>query len=64
MENTDNILKAYCLKCKDKKEIINGKIMTNKKGNKYLQSNCSVCNNKINKFLKKDTKIDVDLSKE
>ena len=60
MENTDNKVYGYCLCCKDKKELHNGKILTNKKGGKYIQSNCSVCNNKINRFLKKD----VDLLKE
>ena len=60
MENTENKLISYCLKCKVKKEINNGKILTNKKGNKYIQGNCD-CGCKINKFLKKDTKIDVDI---
>ena len=53
MENINSKMHSYCLKCKDKKEILNGKILTNKKGGKYIQSNCSSCNNKINKFLKK-----------
>ena len=57
---TENKVYGYCLKCKDKKEIHNGKILTNKKGVKYIQSNCE-CGCKINKFLKNDTKIDVDL---
>ncbi len=60
---TENKMYSYCLKCKDKKLMNNGKILTNKKGNKYLQGTCD-CGCKMNKFLKKDTKIDVDLSKE
>ncbi len=63
MENTDNIVRAYCLKCKDKKELFNGRILTNKRGLKYIQGNCE-CGCKVNKFLKKDTKIDVDLPNE
>jgi hypothetical protein len=63
MENTENINRAYCLKCKEKKEMHNCKLLTNKKGNEYLQSNCE-CGTKMNKFLKKDTQIDVDLPKE
>jgi len=45
---------AYCLKCKTKKNIINGSLKTNKKGNKYIQGNCDDCNTKINRILKKD----------
>ncbi len=60
MENNHNKVQGYCLKCKDKKELFNGKILTNKKGNKFIQGNCA-CGCKVNKFLKKDDKIDVDL---
>ena len=55
--------KSYCLKCKEKKEMQNVKVLTNKKGNKYLQGTCD-CGCKMNRFLKKDTRIDVDLIKE
>ena len=61
--NTDNKMFSYCLKCKDKKVMNIGKVLTNKKGGKYIQSLCE-CGTKINKFLKKDTKIDVDLPNE
>ena len=61
--DTDNRIFGYCLKCKDKKELHKGKVLTNKKGGKYLQSNCE-CGCKINRFLKKDTIIDVNLPKE
>ena len=60
MENTENKLISYCLKCKVKKEINTGKILTNKKGGKYIQGTCE-CGCKMNKFLKKDTKIDVNI---
>ena len=63
MENNDNISRAYCLKCKEKKELHNGKLLTNKKGNKYIQGACE-CGCKINKFLSKNTKIDVDIPNE
>ena len=62
MDNIDKMY-SYCLKCKSKKEMHNGKILTNKKGGKYIQSICE-CGTKMNKFLKKDTKIDVDLPNE
>ena len=60
--NTENKMYSYCLICKDKKEMINGKVLTNKKSNKYLQGTCE-CGCKINKFLKKQvhSKIDIDL---
>ena len=60
---SENKIYAYCLKHKEKKEMLNCKLLTNKKGNKYLQSICE-CGCKMNKFLSKDTKIDVDLPKE
>lgn len=49
---------SYCLKCKNKKEMKNPTIKTNKKGNRYLSGNCVDCNCKMNKFLKKDSKIE------
>ena len=42
------------IKCINIKNIINGSLKTNKKGNKYIQGNCDVCNTKINRILKKD----------
>ena len=43
---------SYCLKCKSKKDMINGTVKTNVKGNKYISGNCSTCGCKMNKFLK------------
>ena len=63
MENSENKMYSYCLKCKQKKEMHNGKLLTNKKGGKYLQGTCE-CGTKMNTFLKKDTKIDVNLPEE
>ena len=54
------IMEGYCLKCKSKKEIKECKILTNKKGGKYIQGTCE-CGTKINKFLSKNDKIDVDI---
>ena len=50
---------SYCLKCKDKKEMNNVQLKTNKRGIKYLQGNCKDCNCKTNCFIKNDSKIDV-----
>jgi hypothetical protein len=60
MDNIDNKIEAYCLKCKDKKEMLNGKLLTNKKGGKYLQGTCD-CGCKMNKFLSKNDKIDINI---
>jgi hypothetical protein len=49
---------SWCVKCKSKKEMKNGVIKTSKRGNKYIQSNCPTCGTKINRFLKKDTKLE------
>jgi len=57
MENLD-LNTIYCIKCKSKNEYSNGTIKTNSKGNKYLAANCKVCNTKVNRFLKKDTKLE------
>jgi hypothetical protein len=57
MENS-----GYCLKCKDKKEIVNGTVKTNVKGNKYINGNCKDCNKKINRILKKDIKFNFELA--
>ena len=53
-------LSGWCVKCRSKKEIKNGVVKASKKGNKYIQSNCESCNTKINRFLKKDYKLNVD----
>ncbi len=56
MESQNNF--GYCLKCKSKKEIKGGKLLTNKKGNKYIQGSCDSCGSKINRILKKDSKLE------
>mgnify|MGYP006866654922 CR=1 FL=1 len=46
-------LQGYCLKCKDKKEMVNGETKTNKRGGRYMSGLCLSCNCKMNVFLKK-----------
>jgi len=48
----------YCIKCKKKVEFSNGTIKTNKRGLKYIQGQCNICNTKVNQFLKKDVKLE------
>ena len=50
-----NVNLMYCVKCKKKVEYSNGSIKTNKRGGKYIQASCNICNTKVNQFLKKDT---------
>jgi len=55
MENNVNF--GYCLKCKSKKEINGGKVLTDKKGYRYIQGTCD-CGARINRILKKETKLE------
>ncbi len=43
---------AYCLKCKNKTEMTNTSNSMTSNGKKVLKGNCTVCNTKMNKFLK------------
>ena len=49
---------SYCLKCKDKKEMVNCELKTNKRGCKYIQASYKDCGGKINKMVKKDFTIE------
>ena len=44
---------GYCVKCKKKTEIINGKESLTKNGRNILKGNCKICGTKENIFLKK-----------
>jgi hypothetical protein len=57
MDNNNFTNQCYCLKCKCKKDITNGQIKTNNKGNKYVSANCKDCGCKVNKFIKQDQKL-------
>ena len=49
---------GFCVKCRSKKEFKNGTIKTNKKGVRYAQGECITCGTKVNRFLKKDVKLE------
>ena len=38
--------KAYCMKCKSKREMKGGKSVTMKNGRKAMKGNCKKCNTK------------------
>jgi len=43
---------AYCMKCREKREMINEHIvMMEKTGMKRIAGNCSVCNTKMSKII-------------
>lgn len=56
---SSNTPTAYCLKCKSQQSINEPSVKTTKRGNKYIQGKCLLCNCKINKFLKNDISIRV-----
>ena len=43
---------AYCVKCKEKREMKNPKRIITKNGKKALQGVCGVCGTKMMKFVK------------
>ncbi|MDR3052415.1 MAG: DUF5679 domain-containing protein [Coriobacteriales bacterium] len=44
---------AYCVKCKEKKEIQNEKEEVTANGRPILKGTCPVCGGKLNLFIKK-----------
>jgi len=43
---------AYCVKCKQKREMKDVQVVTNEKGRRQAKGTCPVCNTKMNLFLK------------
>lgn len=43
---------AYCVKCKEKREIV-GDIVVNEKGTRMAKGKCPVCGTNVTAFLKK-----------
>lgn len=46
--------KAYCVKCRSQRDMIEPRQIMNKRNVPMLQSNCGVCNRVINTFIKKE----------
>jgi DNA polymerase II large subunit len=44
---------AYCVKCKEKKEIQNPEEVVTKNGRPMIKGTCPTCGGKINLFVKK-----------
>ena len=48
-----SIMLGYCVKCKKKTEIVDGKISKTKNGRNMMKGVCKICGTKENVFLKK-----------
>ena len=59
----NNTITAYCLKCKEKKQLNNPTLKTSKRGSKFISGKCD-CGTSMSKFIKSDSKIDVTNKKE
>lgn len=46
-------MEGYCLKCKTKREIIEGNEITMKNGRKAIKGKCTICGTVIFKIMKK-----------
>jgi len=47
IEEGGELMQAYCMKCKDKKEMKNAKAITMKNGKPATQGVCPTCNTKM-----------------
>jgi hypothetical protein len=45
---------AYCVKCKEKREMQNAQVVTNDKGRRQAKGTCPVCGTKMTLFLKSE----------
>lgn len=46
---------AYCVKCREKRTVKDGKVETNDKGRKMAKGVCPVCGTKVTRFLSSKT---------
>lgn len=53
----DNVYMAYCVKCREKKEMRETKLEVSDKGRKMARGYCPVCGTKMTLFLPKDFKM-------
>lgn len=47
---TEDTVEAYCVKCRDKREMSNPKQVTTKNGKPMVQGKCPVCGTTMNKI--------------
>lgn len=46
-------MEAYCVKCREKREVKNEEEVTNAKGLRMLKGKCSICGTNVSKILGK-----------
>ena len=47
---------AYCVKCREKRQIENGVVEQNEKGRRMAKGACPVCGTKVTRFLPSEDK--------
>ena len=47
---------GYCVKCKNKQEMLEAEVTKTKNGRRMVKGKCSKCGTKMCKFLKKEEK--------
>jgi hypothetical protein len=45
---------GYCVKCKTKRTVKNGQVVTTQKGRRMAKGTCPTCGTTVNKFLPKE----------
>jgi hypothetical protein len=45
---------GYCVKCREKRTVMDGKVETTEKGRRIVKGICPVCGTKVNRFLPKE----------
>jgi len=45
---------GYCVKCREKRTVTDGKVETTEKGRRMAKGTCPVCGTKVNRFLPKE----------
>jgi len=47
------MVEAFCVKCQDTVNVMDGREKINKRGLMYIQGSCPVCSNKVNRIIGK-----------
>ncbi|HBY06445.1 MAG TPA: hypothetical protein DEH22_01130 [Chloroflexi bacterium] len=47
---------GYCVKCREKKTVTNGKVEETSNGRRMAKGTCPTCNTKVSRFLPKEDK--------
>ncbi len=47
---------GYCVKCREKRAVKDGKVVTTESGRRMAKGDCPVCGTKVNRFLPSEEK--------